>query len=204
MIVGLARVSTYEQEAGMQAQLRDLTAAGCERVFAEQVSALGDRVELRAMLDFVREGDVAVVTKPCRLARSTTDLLKIVEALETKKVGLRILSMGGAELDTRTPTGRLLLTLTAAVAEFERSLMLERQREGVEKAKRENRYKGRAPTAQRQTDSILRLSADGLRPTEIAALLNISRASAYSIIKAAKETSSARPSRPPASKSASV
>jgi DNA invertase Pin-like site-specific DNA recombinase len=144
------------------------------------------------MLDYVRDDDVVVVTKPCRLARSTTDLLKIVETLERKKVALRILAMGGAELDTRTPTGRLLLTLTAAVAEFERSLMLERQREGVEKAKRENRYKGRAPTARRQTHNILRLHAEGLRPTEIAARLSISRASAYSIIKAANDTPSIR------------
>jgi DNA invertase Pin-like site-specific DNA recombinase len=187
MIVGLARVSTFDQEAGMEAQLRDLKAAGCERVFAERVSALGDRVELRAMLDFVREGDVAVVTKPCRLARSTSDLLKIIETLEKKKVGLRILSMGGAELDTRTPTGRLLVVLTAAVSEFERSLMLERQREGVQKAKSENRYKGRAPTARRQTAEIIRLRAEGKRPTEIAERLGVSRASVYSIIKDAAD-----------------
>lgn len=182
MIVGLARTSTFEQEAGLEAQVRDLKAAGCERIFAEQVSATGDRAQLRGMLEFVREGDTVVVTKPDRLARSTADLLGIIGKLEAKGVGLRVLSMGGSELDTRAPTGRLLLVLLGAIAEFERALMLERQREGIAKAKSEGRYKGRSPTAQRQAGAIRALRAAGVRPAEIARRLALSRSSVYSVL----------------------
>lgn len=182
MIVGYARTSTYDQQAGLDAQIRDLEAAGCQKIFAEQVSATGKREQLRLMLEFLREGDQAVVGKPDRLARSTTDLLSIIASLEAKGVGLRVLSMGGTELDTRAPTGRLLLTMLAAIAEFERSLMLERQREGIAKAKAEGRYKGRAPTARRQADMVRGLKADGLKAGEIASRLGISRSSVYSML----------------------
>lgn len=182
LIVGYARTSTYDQQAGLDAQIRDLEAAGCQKIFAEQVSATGKREQLRLMLEFLREGDQAVVGKPDRLARSTTDLLSIIASLEAKGVGLRVLSMGGTELDTRAPTGRLLLTMLAAIAEFERSLMLERQREGIAKAKAEGRYKGRAPTARRQADMVRGLKADGLKAGEIASRLGISRSSVYSML----------------------
>ena len=100
-----------EQEAGLAAQDRDLRAAGCARVFAEQISSVATvRPQLVAALDYLRPGDVLVVTKPDRLARSTADLLGIVETLKARSVGLRILSMGGGELDTRSPTGMLMVT----------------------------------------------------------------------------------------------
>ncbi len=188
MIVGMARTSTADQQAGLDAQIRDLRAAGCERVFAEQVSALGERPQLRAMMDFVREGDQVVVTKPCRLARSTGDLLRIIEQLRTKGVGLRILSLSGAEFDTSAPTGRLLVTVLGAISEFEISLMKERQREGVQAAKAAGRYKGRAPTARRHAEAVRKLRAEGVRPVEIARRLSISRASVYALL---------RPSNPP-------
>ncbi|SES09824.1 recombinase family protein [Sphingobium sp. YR768] len=85
----------------------------------------------------MREGDTLVVTRLDRLARSTADLLGIVAALEAKKVALRIMDFGGTEVDTRSPTGRMLLTMFAAVAEFERAIMLERQRVGVARARAE-------------------------------------------------------------------
>jgi DNA invertase Pin-like site-specific DNA recombinase len=182
MIVGYARTSTVEQEAGLAAQERDLRAAGCERVFAERVSSVAKRAELEAVMDFVREGDTLAVTKLDRLARSVPDLLAMVARLETKRVSLRVLSMGGSELDTRTPTGRLMLTMLGAVAEFERALMLERQREGIAKAKDEGKYRGRVPTAQRQADDVRRLKAEGIRPVEIARRLGIGRASVYRIL----------------------
>ena len=128
MLVGYGRTSTVEQEAGLEAQQRDLRAAGCERLFCERVSSVATRAQLEAVLSFVRSGDTLVVTKPDRLARSVSDLLGIVSALEAKGVALRVLSMGGSALDTGTPTGRLMLTMLGAVAEFERALMLERQR----------------------------------------------------------------------------
>ncbi len=182
MLVGYARTSTVEQEAGLDAQTRDLAAAGCERTFAERVSSVAKRAELEAALSFVRQGDTLVVTKPDRLARSVADLLGIIARLETKGVALRVLSMGGSEVDTRTPTGRLMLTMLGAVAEFERALMLERQREGIAKAKKEGKYQGRAPTARRQAEDVMRLKAEGMKPTDIAKNLKIGRASVYRIL----------------------
>ena len=131
MVVGYARTSTADQEAGLEAQERDLRAAGCKKLYTEQVSATERRPRLEAALDYTREGDVLVVTKPDRLARSTADLLAIVARLESKGVALRILSMGGGAggLDTRDPTNRFMLTMLGAVAEFERNLMRERQKE---------------------------------------------------------------------------
>lgn len=184
-MIAYARTSTVEQEAGLAAQDRDLRAAGCMKVFAERVSSIAKRVQLEAALEYVREGDTLVVTKPDRLARSVADMLAIVGRLEAKGVALRVLSMGGSEVDTRTPTGRLMLTMLGAVAEFERALMLERQREGIAKAKAEGKYQGRAPTAQRQAAEVRRLKADGARPVDIARRLGIGRASVYRILAGA-------------------
>lgn len=183
-MVGYARTSTVEQEAGLAAQERDLKAAGCERLFSERVSSVARRAALEQALDFVREGDTLVVTKPDRLARSVADLLAIVGRLEAKRVSLRVLSMGGSEVDTATPTGRLMLTMLGAVAEFERALMLERQREGIAKAKAEGKYRGRVPTAQRKAAEVLKLKAEGVGAVEIARRLSIGRASVYRIVNA--------------------
>ena len=180
MLIGYARTSTTDQEAGLEAQRRDLRAAGCEKLFVEQVSSVAKRPQLEAALDFVREGDTVVVTKLDRLARSVGDLLAIVARLEAKKVSLRVLSMsGGQPLDTATAVGRLMLAVIGAVGQFEREMMLERQREGIAKARLEGRYKGRAPTAQRKAAEIIRLKEDGLGASEIAGRLGIGRASVY-------------------------
>lgn len=123
-----------------------------------------------------------MVCKIDRLARSTTDLLGIVATLEAKQVALRILDFGGTEVDTKSPTGRMLLTMFAAVAEFERAVMLERQKAGIAKAKAEGRYRGRAPTARRQSARVIELRALGVGPSAIAVTLSISRASVYRIL----------------------
>ena len=184
MLVGYARTSTVEQDAGLEAQQRDLAALGCEKVFAEHVSSVARRDVLQQALEFVREGDTLVVTKLDRLARSTADLLALVGRLEARMVGLRVLSMGGGaeSLDTTTATGKLMLTVLAAVAEFERGLMLERQREGIAKAKVDGKYRGRAPTARRRAAEVHSLKAEGLRPTDIAKRLGLGRASVYRIL----------------------
>src|ERR1700730_14936953 len=105
MIVGYARTSTVEQKAGFEAQLRELEEAGCkEQIFKEQVSSVGERLELRRASHCSRKGDTFVVTKLDRLARSVIDLKTIVDGLEKKEVGLKILNMG---IDTKSPTGRL-------------------------------------------------------------------------------------------------
>ncbi len=135
MLIGYARTSTVDQVAGLEAQEQQLAATGCTKLFTEQASSVGQRDQLDAALDFVREGDALVVTRLDRLARSTADLLGIIATLEAKQVGLRILDFGGSEVDTRSPTGRMLLTMFAAVAEFERAIMLERQRAGVARAR---------------------------------------------------------------------
>ncbi len=182
MLVGYARTSTVEQEAGLEAQERDLRALGCERLFKEHVSALAyERPQLQAALSFVRDGDVLMVTKPDRLARSVRNLLAIVEDLKTKGVGLKVLSMG---LDTSGPEGKLMLTVLGSVAEFERDIMLARQREGIAKAKKEGRYKGRAPTARAKADQIKVLANAGVKKVEIAKRLRVGLRSVFRVLGA--------------------
>jgi DNA invertase Pin-like site-specific DNA recombinase len=144
---------------------------------------VAERKQLDAALDYVREGDQFSVTKLDRLARSVGDLLAIVERLEAKGDSLRVLSMSGTQpLDTSTATGRLMLSVIAAVGQAERESMLERQCDGIARAKKEGRYRGRVPTARRQAAEIIRLKADGIRPSEIAVRLGIGRASVYRVL----------------------
>lgn len=183
MLCGYARTSTADQVAGLEAQERDLRAAGVEKLYSEHVSgASASRPELEKVLDFVRESDTLVVTKLDRLARSTRHLLQIVERLEGKKVGLRVLDFGGSEIDTRSPQGKLTLTVFGAFAEFERALMLERQREGIEKAKRLGKYKGRKPLPAEKVRQVRELRAQGMACSKIAKKADVSRASVYRII----------------------
>jgi DNA invertase Pin-like site-specific DNA recombinase len=183
MLIGYARTSTTDQIAGLEAQERDLLAQGCERLWREQTSALGPRNALEEAISFARSGDSLVVTKICRLARSVADLVSIIDRLEKKGVSLRILSMG---IDTATPTGRLMLNLLASISQFEREVMLERQREGVAKAKAEGKYKGRKPTARAKSGQILELDRQGLSRDRIASQLGIGVASVYRVLKAAR------------------
>jgi DNA invertase Pin-like site-specific DNA recombinase len=181
--VGYGRTSTTTQEASIEAQERDLQAAGCERLFLEQVSSVAKRQQLEAALDFVREGDTILVTKLDHLARSVTDLLSIVARLEAKQVHLRVLNMSGSQpLDTATAIGKLMLAVIGAVGQFEREMMLERQKEGIAKARRDGKYRGRAPTARRKAEEIIWLKADGIGASEIASRLGIGRASVYRVL----------------------
>jgi DNA invertase Pin-like site-specific DNA recombinase len=177
--VGYGRTSTFDQQAGLYAQIRDLTAAGCEKIISEQASAVGKRPQLEAALDFIREDDTLVVTKLDRLARSTQHLLDIAERVKAKGADLHILNLGA---DTSTATGRLMFTVIGAIACFERELMLERQREGIAKAKAEGKYRGRKPTARAKAAEIKTLKAAGIRPTDIARRLGIGRASVYRVM----------------------
>lgn len=180
-VIGYARTSTADQRAGLDDQIAELKAAGCTRIFSEQVSSVDAvRPQLQAALQFLRQGDEFVCSKPDRLARSTTELLRMVEELTERGVRVRLLSMN---IDTNNATGKLLLTLMGAVATFERQVMLERQLAGVAKAKAEGKFKGRAPTARAKTAEVHRLVAAGCKPSEIMKLTNISRASFYRIAK---------------------
>ena len=191
MLVGYARTSTLDQTAGLEAQLRLLNAEGCERIFEEQVSSVDVRAreKLEEALSFVREGDTLVVTKLDRLARSMAHLMEIRQGLDQRGTHLRIIDL---KLDTTTPTGKLMLNLLGSVAEFEREIMLERQREGIAKAKAAGKYKGRAPTARAKTEEVLALMAEGVGATQIARQLCIGRASVYRIMSDTKKNSAAK------------
>lgn len=187
-VIGYARTSTADQKAGLEAQVAALKAVGCDKIFIEEVSAVdAKRPELRKAIDYARDGDVLVVTKLDRLARSVANLVDIQRELATKAedkdsdgVSLRILSIN---LDTSTPTGKLMVNMIGAVAQFERELMLERQIDGIAKAKREGKYKGRAPTAQRKAKEIKAMRAEGKTVPEIVTALKVSRASVFRMLK---------------------
>jgi len=184
MLIGYARTSTVDQLAGLEAQVRDLTAAGAEKLFSEHVSSVVERGELERAIDYVREGDTLVVTKVDRLARSTVGLWALVQRLEAKGAGLRILNLGGETVDTKSAAGKLMLTIFAGFAQFEREVMLERQREGIAKAKGEGKYKGRAPTARNQSDEVKALAAAGMTRAVIAEKLGMSERSVYRVLAA--------------------
>lgn len=180
--VGYARTSTVDQAYSYQDQIDTLQREGCTKIFSEQISAVSqDRPEFDAAMSYLRQGDTLVVTKLDRLARSLPDLMSIRESLTSKGVSLKVLDMG---LDTSTAQGRMVMGIIGSVAEFERSLMLERQRIGIAKAKAEGKYKGRAPTAMQKADEVKALAAQGVAKTEIAKRLGIGRASVYRALQA--------------------
>jgi DNA invertase Pin-like site-specific DNA recombinase len=183
MLIGYARTSTLDQKSSIGAQLRELKEAGCEKVFSEQVSSVdvARREQLALALDFIREGDTLAVAKLDRLARSVAHLLAIVDQLNAKGASLRILNLG---IDTSTPTGKLMLTMLGGIAQFEREIMLERQREGISKARALGKYKGRKATARAKQAEVRDLKAEGLGATEIARRLGLGRASVYRMLAA--------------------
>lgn len=140
MRVGYIRVSTVEQHEDRQ--VKDLTEnAEVSKVFIDKLSGKDtNRPQLNAMIDYVREGDTVVVSEYSRLARSTRDLIDIIETLQNK--GVTVISMK-EKLDTSTPQGEFMLTVFAGIATLERKLMLQRQREGIAIAKANGKYKGR-------------------------------------------------------------
>jgi DNA invertase Pin-like site-specific DNA recombinase len=164
----------------LEGQERDLRAAGAERVVTEQVSSLAQRAGLKACLEFLRDSDALMVTKPDRLARNTGELLTIEADLSARGIGLVVLSMGGERLDTRNPTSKLMLTILAGVATWEREIMLERQREGIAKAKAEGKYEGR----KRSIDGFeVRRVARLIGPAATAKQFGIARSSVYRMLE---------------------
>ena len=183
MKVGYARTSTLEQVAGLEGQLRDLTNQGCEKIFQEHCSAVGKRPELEKILDYVRDGDTLVVTHVDRLARDVKHLLDIVDHIKKKNVALKII---GLDLDTNTPHGQLMLMIIGTIAEWERKIMLERQREGIEKAKREGKYKGKPPLPDSIKEAVMSYVATNATKPWIAKKFSIGVASVYRIINESK------------------
>lgn len=193
---GYARTSTTEQKAGFEAQIRELEARGCQRIFREQVSSVKERAELDALMAVMTEGDTLFVTKPDRLARSVKQFLEIIEDLDRRKIGLVILSMSGQLIDSRNPIGKLMLVVIGGIAEFERTMMLDRQRPGIAKAQAEGKYRrqqlgkswrgsaNRDP--QELTDSVINARAKGHSYSEIAVLCSTNTRTAHRIVTAHK------------------
>ena len=172
---GYARVSTSDQDLTIQREA--LKAAGCEIIREEKVSGISrqGRDELNILLEFLRSGDVLVVTRLDRLARSMDDLSAIVRELQDKGVSLRATEQ---PVDTSTTAGKAFFQMLGVFAEFETNLRRERQMEGIQKAKAAGVYKGRKATI--DPLEIKRLKEDeGLGATEIAKRLGIARTSVY-------------------------
>jgi len=172
MLIGYARVSTEGQT--LDAQTDALTAAGAERVFADRISGSArHRPELTRLLDQLRPGDVVVVTKYDRLARSLRDLLEIVESIGKLGAGFKSLA---EDIDTTTPAGRLVFHVFASIAQFERERIAERTREGLAAARKRGRVGGRPPSmSPAQKDEVRRMRDEERRALpEIAKLFRVS------------------------------
>lgn len=176
MKYGYARTSTQKQDYGLEDQIEKLEKYGCGVIRREQVSSVAERPEFDTILDFIQEGDSLVVTTLSRFARSIKDLWNSVELLEKKGASLVVLDM---DLDTGTPNGRLMITLIGAINQWEREILLERQKVGIARAKEEGKYRGRADTARRKTTKVAELHAQGMKPSAIAKELGVSVASVY-------------------------
>jgi DNA invertase Pin-like site-specific DNA recombinase len=178
--VGYARVSTTGQS--LDVQLDMLKQAGCTKVFQEKRSGRdGKRPELARCIEYVREGDVLLVTKPDRLARSTSDLYGIIGKLKEKGVGFRCVD--NTELDTTTKHGKLLLGVLAIIAEFEADIRHERQMEGIAKAKERGVAFGRQPKLTDEQVRELRQRRDqGILIKELMAAYGLSKASVYRLL----------------------
>ncbi|MFJ2456689.1 recombinase family protein [Pseudomonas protegens] len=195
LLIGYARVSTDDQD--LRNQRDELHAIGCTRIFSEKITGThAKRPELGRLLDYLRAGDVVTVTRLDRLARSTRDLLDIAEQLQARGAGLRSLAEPWA--DTTSPAGRMVLTVFAGIAEFERSLIIDRTRRGREAAKGRGVQFGRRPTlTPGQVEHARALLADGRTANEVAELLGVHRATLY---RALRVTACNR--KPPGSQSA--
>ncbi|WP_454875473.1 recombinase family protein [Paraburkholderia xenovorans] len=180
-LIGYARVSTRDQD--LTAQEAQLRAAGCGRIFAEKITGTRRaRPQLDRMLDHLRAGDVIVVTRLDRLARSILDLLDIVERIREAGAGLRSLAEPWA--DTTTPAGRMVLTVFGGMAEFERSLIVERTSSGRAAAKARGTKFGRKPKLEpAQLKHIYQLVDEGKASRqEIADLFGIDRSTLYRLL----------------------
>mgnify|MGYP000851690786 CR=1 FL=1 len=171
-LIGYARVSTQDQS--LDRQLTELTTVGCSRVFTDH-GVSGSKMHrpgLDDALDYLRSGDTLVVVELSRLGRDALGVVALARELEDREVGLRILGLG---LDTTTASGRLVLTILAAVAEMEKELLRERVQSGLAEARRQGRTGGRPPALTEEQKALAaRLVGEGQRPSQVAQLLNVS------------------------------
>lgn len=168
MLIGYARVSTQDQETA--AQIAALEQAGCERIFQEKASGgRWDRPELHRLMEHLRKEDVLVVWKLDRLSRSLKDVLALMEKINLAGAGFRSLT---ESIDTTTPAGRMMMQIVATFAEFERAMLRERTRKGLEQARSQGRIGGRRPKLKpHQQDEIIALVKSGQKTSADAARL---------------------------------
>jgi len=176
-LFGYARVSTTDQDLGIQEAA--LRAAGCQTIRSEKKSGTerGARTELQILLDFLRAGDTLVVTRIDRLARSMKDLQDIVHELKGRGVALKATEQ---PIDTGTAAGKAFLDMLGVFAEFETNLRKERQAEGIAAAKARGVYKGGKRRI--DPDAVRQLAAEGVRPAHIARQLGVSRGTVYRLL----------------------
>jgi len=188
-IIGYARVSTVGQN--IEAQIKQLTDAGCTEIFEEKMSGKNiEREALKKALTASKSGDTFVVTSFSRFARNTKDLLEMVEELEEKNVSFKSLK---ENIDTKGATGKLMLTLLGAFATFERELMLEKQRDGIEYARSQGKYKGKQRTIyidDKMQNLFKRVEKKELKAKEALHLSGISQGTYYKLWKEWKEGNS--------------
>lgn len=181
MLIGYARVSTDDQDLSQQRAA--LAAAGCTKIYEEKVSgAKRDRPELARMLDHLRESDVVMITRLDRLARSTKDLLDIAEELNERKAGLR--SLGEPWADTTSPAGRMILTVFAGIAEFERALIHQRTSAGRSAARSKGVKFGRPPTLKGERIALgQKLLDEGQTARQVAKALKVHPSTIYRVLR---------------------
>lgn len=178
--IAYVRVSTVEQNEGRQ--LEALKNLNIEKIFSEKVSGKNtDRPQLKAMLEYMREGDTVYIHDFSRIARSTEDLLALITQFENK--GVHLISLK-ENLDTQTASGKLLVTMIAAINEFERANMLERQREGIALAVKEGKFKGRKKIDKpKQWDEVYQAYKNrSISANEAMETLNLKRTTFYKLI----------------------
>ncbi|WP_314645259.1 recombinase family protein [Rothia mucilaginosa] len=178
-IVGYARVSAVDQNVSRQVKALEVE---CDKIFVEKVSAAKteNRPQFQEMMRYLREGDILQVTSADRLARSTRDLLDIVQSLKDR--GVQVEFLDNPALNTDTPQGEFMLTILAAVAQLERSIIRERQAEGIAIARAAGKYDRAPKLSPEQASEVRKLDALGVPKTAIARKMGCSRHTVYAVL----------------------
>lgn len=186
MKIGYIRVSTNQQQDSLEAQHQALKTYGCEKIYTDQTSGTrADRPGLKAALAYAREDDSIVITRLDRLGRSTVDILRTVQDLDNRGIMIEALD---TQLDTRTPAGKLVLSVLASMAEFERDLIVERTREGLAHARSQGRVGGRRPKLdETQQQAALAALASGMSEAQVAQTFGVSRSTITRLKRANKQ-----------------